>query len=143
MTKDKWIWMPHPAHFICGNYCRFVLATYVGKYIVSTVGEYWPDSTIRRIHAEIHDPVWYEKNKHLLGDHFNHVYYKKFGFEELHFGRWTYETMVFKAVKNKNKEDLCCPFRIDVQKEVQTELYKNENDATKGHYKLCLKWSKK
>jgi hypothetical protein len=39
MTKDKWVWMPHAGHFICGDRCRFHLSTYVGKYIVSTLGE--------------------------------------------------------------------------------------------------------
>lgn len=39
MKKDKWIFMPHPAHFILSDRCRFVLATYVGGYIISTVGE--------------------------------------------------------------------------------------------------------
>lgn len=39
MNKDKWIWMPHPAHFCLAETCRFVLSTCVGNYIVSTVGE--------------------------------------------------------------------------------------------------------
>lgn len=39
MSKDKWIWMPHAGHFICGHKCRFKLNTYVNGYIVSTVGE--------------------------------------------------------------------------------------------------------
>lgn len=44
-TKDQWVWMPHPAHFILGHRCWFRLATYVGGYIVSTVGELdWPPS---------------------------------------------------------------------------------------------------
>jgi hypothetical protein len=36
----KEIWMPHAAHFICGDRCSFKLATYSNGYIVSTVGEY-------------------------------------------------------------------------------------------------------
>lgn len=44
LTKDKWVWMPHNAHLIIGHRCRFTLATYVGGYIVSTVGE-WPDDS--------------------------------------------------------------------------------------------------
>lgn len=40
MKKEDWIWMPHPAHFIGASSCEFRLATYVGDYIVSTVGEY-------------------------------------------------------------------------------------------------------
>jgi hypothetical protein len=39
MKKDKWIWMPHAGHFICADRCKFRLNTYVGEYIVSTVGE--------------------------------------------------------------------------------------------------------
>jgi len=40
LPKEKWIYMPHPGHFIEASNCRFILNTYVGKYIVSTVGEY-------------------------------------------------------------------------------------------------------
>lgn len=39
MKKENWVWMPHAGHFICGDRCQFKLNTYVGKYIVSTVGE--------------------------------------------------------------------------------------------------------
>jgi hypothetical protein len=35
----NWVWMRHPAHFIGAGDCQFFLATYVGTYIVSTVGE--------------------------------------------------------------------------------------------------------
>ncbi len=39
MNRRDWVWMGHAAHFICGDRCSFHLATYVGGYIVSTVGE--------------------------------------------------------------------------------------------------------
>ena len=42
ITKDKWIWMPHAGHLCVGHLCRFKLNTCVGKYIISTVGEYYP-----------------------------------------------------------------------------------------------------
>lgn len=42
MNQADWIWMPHAGHFIGGSSCRFHLNTYVGDYIVSTVGEYDP-----------------------------------------------------------------------------------------------------
>lgn len=51
MEKDKWIWLPHPAHFIGGDSCRFRLSTYVGEYIVSTVGEYIPHNEVQEIGA--------------------------------------------------------------------------------------------
>lgn len=43
MNKDNWVWMPHAGHFCGASKCLFKLNTYVGKYIVSTVGEYFPD----------------------------------------------------------------------------------------------------
>lgn len=143
ITKDKWIWMPHPAHFICSMDCRFVLATKVGKYIVSTVGELWQDRQVREIHAGVYDPKWLEENKHLKGDYFDNAYYKKFGYEDLHLTGWKYETMVFKAVKRKpqNKEDTCCPFKIESGSNVDEKWYKTAEEALKGHYKLCNKWS--
>lgn len=39
VPKQRWVWMPHPAHYICSHLCRFHLATAVGNVIVSTVGE--------------------------------------------------------------------------------------------------------
>jgi hypothetical protein len=38
--EKNWIWLPHAQHFIGAYSCQFRLGTYVGKYIVSTVGEY-------------------------------------------------------------------------------------------------------
>lgn len=139
MKKEKWIWMPHPAHFICSSHCQFVLATYVGGYIVSTVGEYWPERGVREIHAEVHDKEWLDKNKHLKGDNFDKVYFERFGYEEIGADR-IYETMVFKAKKSKLK---CCPYQIMVEKQVDYKGYNKPEDAIKGHLKLCKKWSKR
>lgn len=39
----EWVWMPHAAHLIVSDRCRFHLATYVPSgYLISTVGEYKP-----------------------------------------------------------------------------------------------------
>ena len=65
MNKDKWIWMGHPGHFILGDKCVFHLCTYIGGYIVTTVGELWNEQEVRRISAKIHDKKWYEENKKL------------------------------------------------------------------------------
>lgn len=43
--KENWVWMPHWGHFIGGRSCKFRLNTYVGGYVVSTVGEYDPERT--------------------------------------------------------------------------------------------------
>jgi hypothetical protein len=38
----KITWLGHKQHFIGANECTFSLATEVGKYVVSTIGEYTP-----------------------------------------------------------------------------------------------------
>ena len=141
ITKDKWIWMPHPAHFICSRDCRFFLATKVGKFIVSTVGEYFPDRAVREIHAQVYDAEWLAKNKILKGDHFDAEYMKKFGYEEIGYGR-KYETMVFKAMPRKHK-NRCCPYMIISGDNVDFEGYNSAEEAYKGHLKLCNKYANK
>lgn len=135
MKQSKWVWMPHAGHLIVGNDCRFHLSTYVGKYIVSTVGEYLPDSEIREILAN-------SRGVSLVGrgDTRRHDYMKKVGFEELGYGR-TYETMVFKAIKAK--EISCCPFRMDSGSELDFAGYNTPEEAFSGHLKLCRKWAAK
>ena len=41
---SKWVWHGHAAHFIGAQSCRFRLTTTVsdGRYVVSTVGDYFP-----------------------------------------------------------------------------------------------------
>jgi hypothetical protein len=138
MKKENWIWMPHAGHLIVSRDCLFHLNTYVGKYIVSTVGEWWPDRVVREIHAKIYDKKWFLKNKDLKGDYFDSAYFKRFGYEELGLGR-KYETMVFKAKKSKEE---CCPFVI-ITGELDIVGYNAAKDAYKGHLKMCNKWSKK
>lgn len=43
MKKQDWTWMPHAAHFSGRQRCLFHLATHVGGFIVSSVGDYRPD----------------------------------------------------------------------------------------------------
>jgi len=138
IKKDKWIWMPHAGHFILGNKCRFHLNTYVGKYIVSTVGELWNDADIRRIYAGIYDKEWYAKNQFKKGDNFDSAYFEKFGYEELGIER-TYETMVFRAKKSEHK---CCPYER-IAGEIDFDGYKSADDAYSGHLKMCKKWANK
>ncbi len=140
ITKDKWIWMGHPAHFICSYDCRFFLATKVGKYIVSTVGEYFPDAPIREIFAESRK-IKIEG----IGDARRNDYMKKIGFEELGPGR-LYETMVFKAVKSSKKGDRACascPFQMASGSDLDFTGYMTGKEAYEGHMKMCKKWAKK
>ncbi len=42
ISASQWRWYGSPGHFICGMHCRFHLCTKVGRFLVSTVGEYTP-----------------------------------------------------------------------------------------------------
>src|SRR5437016_1034197 len=107
VKKEDYIWLPHAAHFIMGSNCEFHLATKVGKYIVSTVGEYWPEESIREIYAT-------SRGIKLVGqgDARRADYYRKLGYEEVGFGR-KYETMVFTARKSRDTECRACPWKIE------------------------------
>ena len=134
MKKDRWIWMPHAGHFALSDKCQFHLNTYVGKYIVSTVGEYLPDFEIREMLAKCRGIKLEGK-----GDEREKDWMKKIGFEKIGADK-LYETMVFKAKKSKY---LCCPYRIIVSKNVDCRGYNSADEAYKGHLKLCNEWSKK
>lgn len=43
VPERDWKWFGNPAHLAVRQNCHFHLATLVGKYVVSTVGEYIPD----------------------------------------------------------------------------------------------------
>ena len=139
MKKENWIWMPHVAHFCCGDRCQFRLATYVGKYIVSTVGDWWPSRSSREIHAKVYDKEWLYINEHLKGDDFDYAYLKEFGYTDVGCDR-KYETMVFKAKKSKQN---CCPWEMKSCENLDMDGYNLPTDARKGHMRLCDKWSKK
>lgn len=135
ILKRKEIWMPHPAHFICGRDCLFHLATYINGIIVSTLGEYWPDSKVRKITAECRGIEIVGK-----GDSWDADYMEKIGFDTIGCDR-KYETMTFKAIKTNQK---CCPYGIVVREEIDGGYgsYNKAEDAFNGHYEILEKFSK-
>lgn len=42
VPPGKWKWQGYGGHFICADMCRFRMTTIVGRWIVSTVGDYYP-----------------------------------------------------------------------------------------------------
>lgn len=44
---SKWIWLGYPQHFCAAKDCRFHMATIVGKYVISTVGDYHPPRVVQ------------------------------------------------------------------------------------------------
>src|SRR5689334_22405875 len=141
IPKQEWRWFGNAAHLCVSRWCRFHLATLVGDYLVSTVGEYFPERASREIHASVKDPKWLAANRHRKGDDFDFHYFKRFGFEEIGFGR-TYETFVFRAGA-PCMEEICgrCGLPGIDGSELDSEGYNNAGDATRGHMAMCEKWS--
>jgi hypothetical protein len=132
VEKKDWVWMPHPGHLIVARDCRFHLNTYVGGYIVSTVGEYIPDAPVREILAECRGIKLEGLGDARLADYMEKIGYQEIGLDRL------YETMVFKA---DSKKEGCCPYRVSEYSEEDIEGYNDAKAAFKGHMKLCEKWS--
>ena len=79
IPEHEWQWFGSAGHFICGKYCRFHLATQVGEYLVSTVGEY-----VHPMHSRGSEKIEHEWLK------------DNWPGQDLGPGR-KYETMVFRA----------------------------------------------
>lgn len=132
--KSDWVWMPHPAHLIVGRDCRFHLATYLPNgYIVSTVGEWLPDSATWDIYANSNG-VTLEG----CGDARRADFMKKVGFIEIGYKR-KYETMVFPAGAGTCPS---CPYMPTAPwSELDLCGYNDGATAFKGHLKMCNKWA--
>src|SRR5262245_46801635 len=85
-----WQWYGNAGHFICGRWCRFHLATRVGPWLVSTVGEF-----VHPRHgggSEIEEARWLRAN---------------WPGEDIGLDR-KYETMVFRAGDPCETKDCGC-----------------------------------
>ena len=134
MTKDKWVWMPHAGHLIVSRDCRFHLATYVGKCVVSTVGEYLPDETVREIHCQVRHIQLEGRGDYRLADFLRKVGYMEIGADR------KYETMVFKAEPASEALEQCCPWRMESGENLDFDGYNDPVEAFKGHLAMCEKW---
>lgn len=135
--NSAWVWMPHPAHLIVGQDCRFHLATYLGNgYLVSTVGEWLPDSSSWDIYAESAGVVLQG-----IGDERRADFMRKVGFVDIGYNR-KYETLVFKS--GPKKDSSCgCAFSPTSWGELDSGVYNDAREATDGHMALCRKYSAK
>jgi hypothetical protein len=136
IPQADWKWFGHAGHLIVGRWCRFHLATQVGTYLVSTVGEYWPERPVREIHAKVYDPQWLAQNSHLRGDDFDHAYMVKFGYEQVGFDR-KYETMVFKAGEPCNDPECGCGLPTISGCEIRARGSSAAGEAARFHFEFC------
>ena len=132
IPQNRWKWFGHSAHFICGRWCRFHLATKIGPWLISTVGEY-----VHPHHSGASEQT------------------EAAGLKENYPGEdigcdCKYETMVFLAgalflAEAPGKEPKCgCGLpALYSGSEKDFQGYNDAGSATKGHYKMCLKWAKK
>ena len=122
---NKWQWYGHAAHFCCGRWCRFHLATKVGSYLVSTVGEY--------VHP-----------RHSNGSEKAEREWLKLNYPggDIGFGR-KYETMVFRAGKPCAAPDCGCGLPTTDGNELDMLGCNTARAARAGHMKLCRKWAQK
>ena len=127
----------HAGHFICANDCRFHLCTQVGKYLVSTVGEMFPDSNVREIIAKTRGVVLEG-----IGDARRADYMKKIGFEEIGYGR-KYETMVFAAGNPCDAKGCNCGLPSINGSEIDSAIANDAKTATEGHRRLVEKYRRK
>ena len=137
IPESKWRWFGNAGHFICGRWCQFHLCTKVGKYLVSTVGEYFPPEGVMEINAKVRGIELVGK-----GDARRADYMRKIGFETLGSER-TFETMVFGAGAPCKAPDCKCGLPSIETSELDFFGSTDAVEATKGHYRLCRKWAKK
>lgn len=137
MKNPQWKWFGDPGHFICAFDCRFHLCTQVGKYLVSTVGKYFPDEPTREIIAK-------SRGIELqgVGDARKQDYMDKIGFQNISLN-YKYETMVFMAGEPCTLPNCNCGLPRTNGSELDVDTYNTAGEATKGHMTMCEKWNLK
>lgn len=129
-----WKWFGNAGHFIGGSDCRFHLCTLIGDILVSTVGQYFPDSDARDILAESR-----EKPLEGKGDYRRADWMKKFGYEDIGYQR-KFETMAFKVSGRVcTAKDCDCGMPEIIPSEIGFDSYNDAGSATKGHVEICRK----
>lgn len=135
--KDTWKWFGNAAHLIVGSHCRFHMATQVGDYLISTVGEWVPPESMWDYNAERKGITLKGK-----GDAREADYLRRVGFHEIGADR-LYETMVFKAGEPCDAKECNCGIPTIDGHEFDMEPNNTKRDAQDSHMTLCHKWSRR
>jgi hypothetical protein len=138
IEQSKWKWFGHAGHFICAQWCRFHLCTQVGKYLVSTVGEYFPDAPVREIMARQRNIVLEGRGDERVAD-----YARKIGFETMGASPHCYGTMVFEAGSPCSLKDCGCGLPSIDGRDLDSSRWMTAKEATEGHYAFCKKFAAK
>lgn len=126
ISQNEWKWFGSPGHLCVGQWCRFHLCTQVGKFLVSTVGEYVHPRNSGG--SEATEFEWLKNN--WPGED---VGYKR-----------KYETMVMEV----NPKVVCaragcrCGMPQILRYEVKLLGANQRGEASKNHFEMCL-WAAK
>lgn len=123
ISQNDWEWFGRAGHYICGRWCRFHLCTKVGKYLISSVGEYVHPRHGKGI--EQAEAEWLQEN---------------WPGEDIGYDR-KYETMVFFAGKRCIEPDCNCGQPTHDGGQLECEGYNTAKDATIGHMEMCRKYA--
>ena len=121
IPEKEWEWFGLSGHFICGQWCRFHMATKVGEYWISTVGLMVSPSNSGG--SEQTERKYLKNNP--LGD-------------DIGCNR-KFETMVFKV------SGVCscgCGQPTFNPTQIDFEGYNETEEAREGHMKMCYKYAK-
>lgn len=137
--RETWEWFGSAAHLIVGSDCRFHLATKVGPWLISTVGEWLPDSSSWDIYARSADVTLEGR-----GDARRYDFLTKVGYVEIGAGR-KYETMVFRTAGERcTQADCDCEMPVVSEwGEIDSQGYNLRGDAQRGHLAMCDRWASK
>ncbi len=122
IPESKWEWHGFAAHFCCGEWCRFHMATKIGAHLISTVGKYVHPRNSGA--SELTERNWLLENPEG---------------EQIGYGR-TYETMVFKAGAPCSSG--CGIPSIDGS-ELDSLAANDSKTARQNHMQLCNKFARK
>jgi hypothetical protein len=138
ISRAEWEWFGRPGHLIVSRDCRYHLCTAVGPWLVSTVGEWLPDSSSWDIYAERAGGI----PPDLRGDEKRNWFLLHVGFVEIGAGR-KYETMVFRTTGKRCEDAECgCGLpEVSEWSELDFDGYNRQGDARRGHYAMCEKWA--
>lgn len=134
---ETWEWYGQHGHLIVGSDCRFHMATLVGPWWVSTLGQWLPDSGSWDIYAKSAGVTLAGR-----GDSRRNQFLRDVGYVEIGAGR-TYETMVFRASGERCDAEGCdCGMPlVDAWGELDSDGYNDARSAREGHLAMCEKWS--
>ena len=111
-------WFGTAGHFCASTNCRFHLSTQVGKFLISTVGAYFP------LFQDKMEPMSFSTVFEVRRDFY-------------------YETMVFVAGSPCNTPDCNCGVPDHNGKAIECFRYRTAQEATQGHLKLIEKYQEK